>query len=79
MDNIELNNKSSVYNSLYIILNQYKKEHITEEEAVQLIEDLYKNNRMYIPYIPIPYIPPNWPQITYEQPQYQHFEVICNQ
>ena len=34
--------------SLYIILNQYKKEHITKEEAVKLIEDLYRNNKWNI-------------------------------
>ena len=47
-------------NSIYIILNQYKNKHITEEEAVQLIEDLYRNT--YIP------IFPQWPQkwdVTY--------------
>lgn len=69
MDNI--NNKS--LGSLYIILNQYKKEHITEEEAVQLIEDLYRNKMTYFPAYP------TWPQITYEQPTYKTYEVTCKQ
>lgn len=73
MDNIELNHKLFGNNSLYIILNQYKKEHITEEEAVQLIEDLYKNRTTYIPSYP------TWPQITYEQPHYKPYEVTCKQ
>ena len=45
--------------SIYIILNQYKKENITEEEAIQLIEGLYENKNIYIPVFP------SWPQITY--------------
>ena len=67
MNNINNNN------SLYIILNQYKKEHITEEEAVQLIGDLYRNQTTYFP------VYPNWPQVTYEQPTYKTYEVTCKQ
>ena len=67
MNNINNNN------SLYIILNQYKKEHITEEEAVQLIENLYRSQTIYYP------IYPTWPQITYEQPTYKTYEVTCKQ
>ena len=37
--------------SLHIILTQYKKEHINEEEAIQLITDLCNNyGTTYIPY-----------------------------
>lgn len=55
--------------SLHIILTQYRKEHLTEDEAIQLIEDLYnKNNFVTYPY----YFPQ---QITYEtSPSY---EVTC--
>ena len=66
-----MNNINS--NSLYIILNQYKKEHITEEEAVQLIGDLYRNQVTYFPAYP------TWPQVTYEQPTYKTYEVTCKQ
>ena len=59
--------------SLYIILNQYKKEHITEEEAVQLIGDLYRNQTTYFP------VYPTWPQVTYEQQTYKTYEVTCKQ
>ena len=59
--------------SIYIILNQLKKEHITEEEAVKLIEDLYRSKYIYTP------IFPSWPQITYETQPLQHFEVTCKQ
>ena len=60
-------------NSIYIILNQYKKGHITEEEAIQLIEDLYKNKSIYVPIFPY------WTQTTYEQPQYKYSDVTCKQ
>ena len=58
--------------SIYIILNQFKKEHITEEEAAKLIEDLYISKYTYIPTFP------SWPQVTYESvPKFQKFEVTC--
>ena len=59
--------------SIYIILNQFKNGHITEEETVQLIEDLYKNKNIYVPTFP------SWPQITYTQPSYKTYEVTCKQ
>lgn len=62
--------------SIYIILNQYKKENITEEEAVRLIDDLYNNNWNRIIY---PTYPPTWPQITYETTTFPKFEVTCKQ
>jgi hypothetical protein len=57
--------------SISIILNQYKKDNITEEEAIQLIEELCKNNTSYIPYYPY------WPQITYDTPQFPKYEITC--
>ena len=58
--------------SLEIILRQYKSDHISEEEAIRLIEDLTNKNN-YIP------IFPQWPQITYEtQPTWKRWEVTCD-
>ena len=60
-----LNNNSSIS----IILREYKEEHISEDEATQLIEDLYRYKTSYVPY---------WPQITYDNnsitPKY---EITC--
>lgn len=56
-------------NSIYIILNQFKNEHITEEETVQLIEDLYRNRNVYVPTIPY------WPD--YIKPYYDTWTVTC--
>ena len=63
---------NSYNSSIYIILNQFKNGHITEDEAVRLIEDLYNRNN-YIPVFP------SWPQITYTQPTYKTYEVTCKQ
>ena len=57
--------------SVKIILNQYKQEHITEDEAIQLIEELCKNNISYIPYYPY------WPQVTYDTQQFPKYEITC--
>jgi len=57
--------------SISIILNQYKKDNITEEEALQLIEELCKNNTSYIPYYPY------WPQITYDTQKFPNYEITC--
>ena len=60
--------------SLRIVLNQYKQEYITEEEAVTLIEDLTTSTVVNNP------IYPYWPQITYEtEPKIQKWEVTCKQ
>lgn len=56
--------------SIYIILKQFKEGHISEEETVQLIEDLYRKNN-FIPTFP------QWPQITYTEPKFQKWEVTC--
>lgn len=56
--------------SISIILNQYKKDNITEEEAIQLIEELCKNTS-YIPYYPY------WPQITYDTQKFPNYEITC--
>lgn len=61
--------------TLYIILNQYKNGNISEEEIIQIIEDLYKGKTTYVPIYPY-----YTPQITYEYPpQFQKFEVTCKQ
>lgn len=57
--------------SLYIILNQFKKEHINEDEVIQLIENLY-GNRTYPTIYPIAY-----PTITYKE--FPSYEVTCTQ
>ena len=57
--------------SISIILNQYKKDNITEKEAIQLIEELCKNNTSYIPYYPY------WPQVTYDTQQFPKYEITC--
>ena len=60
--------------SLRIILKTYSKGGFNEDEAVQLIEDLFNkttiNNYPYIPY---------WPQITYTDggPNFPKYEVTC--
>ena len=59
--------------SLRIVLNQYKQEYITEEEAVTLIEDLTTSTVVNNP------IYPYWPQITYETEPFKKFEVTCKQ
>ena len=59
--------------SLEIILEKFKEELITRNEAVQLIEDLYKNTCS--PWY-IPASIPSWPQITYEE-KYPQYEVTC--
>ena len=46
-------------NSIHVVLKQYKDGHISEEETVQLIEDLYRGRNTYIP------IYPSWPQTTW--------------
>lgn len=62
-----ITNKSSIS----IILNQYKKDNISEEEAIQLIEELCKNNISYIPYYPY------WFHNTYDTQQFPKYEVTC--
>lgn len=37
-------------NSVKIILEKFKEDLITEEEALILIEDIYSNNSYYYPY-----------------------------
>ena len=72
MNNEELNNKLFGNSSISIILKQFKEEHISESEAIQLIEDLfYSKNNNFVPVFP------QWPQITYTEPKYQKWEVTC--
>ena len=59
--------------SLKIILKTYSKGVLTEDEAVQLIEDLSDKTTINYPYTPY-----YWPQITYEsEPKIQKYEVTC--
>ncbi len=58
--------------SIYIILEQFKKDNLSEEETVNLIEDLYNKNHIYSP------IFTRWPQITYTEPKFQKWEVTCD-
>ena len=55
--------------SIAIILHQFKEGHITEEEAVRLIEDIYGTKYTYAP------IFTQWPQIP-TQPQ--KWEITCS-
>ena len=57
--------------SINIILEQYKKENITEEEVIKLIEDLYGNNKWNT------VVYPTWPQVTYTD-TFPKYEVTCN-
>lgn len=57
-------------NSIYIILNQYKKEHITEEEAVTLLEDIFNEKTHYIPSTI------TYPWVTYEN-TFPTYETTC--
>ena len=59
--------------SINIILNQYKKENISEEEAAKLIEDLYNKKYVYVPYYTSssPYSPYYNNEPTYK------YEVTC--
>lgn len=60
--------------SLSIILRQYKEGNLSEEEASQLIEDLYNKNNNYIyPYYPQPAI--TWDTNT---PDFRKFEITCS-
>ena len=45
---------------------------ITEDEAIQLIEDIYGKNNITYPYTPY------WSQITYDAPDFSKFEITCN-
>lgn len=67
-----------VNRSIAIILRQYKKEHISEEEAIQLINDLTYRLQY------IPYYTPWWnnSDVTWEKnkikiPDYGTYKVTC--
>ena len=60
--------------SLYIILTQFKKEHIDEEETIQLIKDLFSNSVIYQPYYTNPSI--TWTNSTSDNPDTTH--IYCN-
>jgi hypothetical protein len=62
--------------SLRIILKTYSKGGFTEDEAVQLIEDLCNNNTIINnpPYYPWT----TYPWITYDtKPEFPKYEVTC--
>lgn len=63
--------------SLEIILEKFKEDLITKEEAAQLIEDLYNKNTYSPWFVPAstPFI--QWPQITYEE-KYPQYEITCS-
>ena len=60
--------------SLSIILRQYKEGNLSEEEATQLIEDLYSRNNYFLNY------PINQPAITWDTqfPEIPKYEITCN-
>lgn len=60
--------------SLCIILNQFKKEYISEEEAVKLIEDLY--NKTWVPYSP--WTIPTYPSKPWTTEPIYKYEVTCS-
>jgi len=63
--NIDIKNMNQ--ESLRIILKTYSKGEFSEDEAVQLIEDLYRCRTSYVPY---------WPQITYDN-NFPKYEITC--
>ena len=67
--NIDIKNMNQ--ESLRIILKTYSKGGFNEDEAVQLIEELYKSNISYVPYYPY------WPQVTYDTQQFPKYEITC--
>ena len=63
--NIDIKNMNQ--ESLRIILKTFSKGEFSEDEAVQLIEDLYRCRTSFIPY---------WPQITYDN-NFPKYEITC--
>ena len=62
--------------SLRIILKTYSKGGFTEDEAAQLIEDLYSNKTIINNLSPDPWI--TYPSITYDtKPEFPKYEVTC--
>ena len=54
--------------SLSIILRQYKEGNLSEEEVIQLINDIRDNSPIY----------PIWPQITYDNnPNFPEYKITC--
>ena len=63
--NIDIKNMNQ--ESLRIILKTFSKGEFSEDEAVQLIEDLYRCRTSFVPY---------WPQITYDN-NLPKYEITC--
>lgn len=60
--------------SLSIILRQYKEGNLSEEEATQLIEDLYHRNNYVYPNYPLDQQPFVWKS----NPDIQKYEITCS-
>lgn len=61
--------------SIKIVLYTYKNGHLSEEDAIKLIEDITSCDNTIINNPPII---PYWPTITYEQPTIpQRWEITC--
>ena len=61
--------------SLKIILDLYKGDKVTQEQAIQLIKDLYNKSPEIYTY---PYILPQYPQVTWETKTVPEYRVTCN-
>jgi len=61
-------------NSIRIVLNQYKSENITEDEAITLLENLFSCNNTIINNPPYPWSP--YPLITYDT-EFPKYEITC--
>lgn len=65
--------------SLEIILEKFKEDLITREEAIQLIEDLYNKNT-YFPWGVPASTPSIWPLTTYEtEKTYPEYKITCSE
>ena len=61
--------------SLKIILDLYKEDKVNQDQAIQLIKDLYyKPTEVYT----YPYILPQYPQVTWETQTFPEYKVTCN-
>ena len=61
--------------SLKIILDLYKEDKVNQDQAIQLIKDLYyKPTEVYT----YPYIFSQYPQVTWETQTFPEYKVTCN-
>lgn len=61
-----------IQESLRIILKTYSKGFLTEDETIQLIDDLYSKSTSYIPYYW-----PLYPTYTDGEQKFQKYEITC--